>query len=306
MANNEFINGFVSQYPYTDFHELNADYILKRLHEIEVKLSDFEALVHNEVASQIRPYVEKVDEVNRRITELDTRVTNQLNAFSANMSAEFARQNQNINYRFNQILIDLNTEINALEADYNLLFNQFKNEIREINTNFQRNITLSLSIMDARIDGIFDFVENELQKFLDELPESFYVNSPVTGLLVTVQDAINELYDSAVRLRAITCDEFEAIGLTAAEFDALDITAFDFDFYGLDVLPVIDTKHYMYSPFTGEWVTLQTVINELAAIHRAYSLTATELDALDKTVSEYDAYEYTAFRFDWYSQEIFG
>lgn len=311
-----FVNAFASNYPYTNFHELNADYILKRLAEIETKLTDFRQFVDEEVAAQIAPFVNELNELNNRFNALDVRVTVALNTYEVQMLTKFAQQDQIINQRFTQILHELNRQINALEANYTLLFNQFsnaltrdneefKNDIRTNNADFQHNITESLNIIDAKVDYTYDYVTNQLEQFLSELPESFYVQSPITGTLVTVQEAINQLYDSAVRYRAITCEEFEALGLTAQEYDDLELTAIDFDLYGLDVLPVIDTKHYMYSPFTGEWVTVQTVINELAALHRAYSLTATELDALDLNVTELEAYEYTAFRYDWYSKQIF-
>lgn len=55
---------------------------------------------------------------------------------------------------------------------------------------------------------------------------------------------------------------------------------------------------YMYSPFTGEYVPLATVIGELAAFHLENALTAEEYDALALNASVYDAKDLTAIQYD--------
>ena len=55
---------------------------------------------------------------------------------------------------------------------------------------------------------------------------------------------------------------------------------------------------YMFSPFTGEYVPMSTVIYELAQFHLADALTATEYDTLDLTATYYDAKDLTAIQYD--------
>lgn len=55
---------------------------------------------------------------------------------------------------------------------------------------------------------------------------------------------------------------------------------------------------YMYSPFTGEYVPLATVIGELATFHLENALTAEEYDALALDASVYDGKELTAIQYD--------
>ncbi len=55
---------------------------------------------------------------------------------------------------------------------------------------------------------------------------------------------------------------------------------------------------YMYSPFTGEYVPLADVINELAGFHLQDALTAEEYDTLALDASVYDAKELTAIDYD--------
>ena len=62
--------------------------------------------------------------------------------------------------------------------------------------------------------------------------------------------------------------------------------------------------HYMTSPFTGETVTLQTVINELVSLHNDDTLTALEYDTLDLTASYYDALDLSAYDYDWHGKTL--
>lgn len=303
--------GFESQYPYSDFHELNADYILKRLREIEVKLADYQTLINEAVDTKMQPYIEQlntyagqVNALSQQVDALDANVTARLNTFQSVMNTKFAQQDANIEQRFNTILVNLDRELAQIELRVVNMQTAFENRVYTEMGNRFYNMQQQLNTMSHRIDYILEAVQDELAEFLADLPESFYVISPFTGQLVTTQEAINELYDNATRYRAITAQGFDNLGLTAQAFDDLELTAWEFDTDGLDVLPVLDTKHNMFSPFTGEWVPLQTVIDGLATLHRLYSLTATELDALDLTASQYDGYDYTAFEFDWNSQRI--
>lgn len=59
-----------------------------------------------------------------------------------------------------------------------------------------------------------------------------------------------------------------------------------------------DATFYMYSPFTGEYVPITTVITELASFHLQDALTAAEYDALDLTATYYDSKLLTAIQYD--------
>ena len=62
--------------------------------------------------------------------------------------------------------------------------------------------------------------------------------------------------------------------------------------------------HYMISPFTGDVVPLQTVITELATLHKVYALTAEEYDLKELTATDYDALELSAYDYDWHGKEL--
>ena len=60
----------------------------------------------------------------------------------------------------------------------------------------------------------------------------------------------------------------------------------------------------VFDPTTGEFASLQTVIDNIYGSSREEALTATEYDALDLTATAYDAYEITAFEYDKYGKTL--
>ena len=55
----------------------------------------------------------------------------------------------------------------------------------------------------------------------------------------------------------------------------------------------------MHSPFTGEFVPVQWVVNALAQEHRVNGITAGAYDATELTAEEFDVIGDTAYTYDW-------
>lgn len=300
---NEFIPGFVAAYPYTNFHELNADYILKRVHELEEHIADLDDYIDGKVTEALQPYVTELNSLAASFASLDARVTNTLNSYqsqidaqNARITSEFALMKANLQREFASRLEELDAKIIAQDAE-------IANGLADIQR-FMIDINNQLT---SRFNLFREEINNQLAEFLADLPENMFVRSPFSGDLVTVQEAINELYENTSRYRAITAAEFDGLGLTAQEYDDLNITAWDFDTRGLDVLPIVDTLHNMFSPFTGIWSSLQTVINEIVDFSdRAHSITAEDFDAAELTAEEYDDLEIYAYTYDFNAADIIG
>ena len=299
----DFINGFVSKYPYTNFHELNADYLLKRMKDVEDHIAGIDAYIDSVVKQNLQSYIDQLNQLINEVNSLETRVDATLQSYDARLNQEI----ENINNRF----VTLTQQLNQyLASEIARLDNEIAVDRQNMQSEFRR-VESELSRALEQINGRFDAFKLEinvlLQDFLDQLPESFYVISPFTGQMITVQEAVNELYENGTRFRAITAGEFDTLGLTAEEFDDLDLTAWEFDMYGLDYLPVRDPKHNMFSPFTGVWSSLQTVINEIIDFSdRAHSITAGDFDAAELTAEEFDALDMYAYTFDFNAADIIG
>lgn len=65
----------------------------------------------------------------------------------------------------------------------------------------------------------------------DTLEQGGLVRSPISGNIVTVQEALNEL--ASLHQNGVTAQEFDNLMLTAMMFDNKDLTAYQFDYTGV-------------------------------------------------------------------------
>lgn len=72
----------------------------------------------------------------------------------------------------------------------------------------------------------------QLNERIDEtLEQGGFVRSPISGSIVTVQEALNEL--ASLHQEGLTAQAFDTLLLTAQMFDNKNLTAYDFDYTGV-------------------------------------------------------------------------
>lgn len=193
--NNEFMN----KYPYTDFHELNADYLLQRLKIVEEKLDtikeDIESEVLAWVQTQLEPYEQQLNDL---ITEV-----------------------QNLERSTQETLAQYDTRINNF-------INQVNAQIIEIRTELVNSINAVNALTDLKIEQNNIYLLNEITENVGDL---FVVLNPFTGETVTIQDMVD--YLSAFHINdAIDYDTMATRALTYNQVDALNITYTDLTLHG--------------------------------------------------------------------------
>ena len=129
---------------------------------------------------------------------------------------------------------ELQNELHELIQKTKALAQEKNNELEKIlrgyndetNGTLENRVNIKIDKQDNEIKIDTDKKYNEL-KFLIEKNNQGVIN-PCTGVLTTVQVAINSIYDM-LRSNALTCSELDAILLTATAFDNKKITASQFD-----------------------------------------------------------------------------
>ena len=265
--------------------------------QIETQFSELEEALTAKVD-------QKIEEVNAKIAEIERR---------------FDILSEELNARIDQLVADTNAQIAQLKAETQATLNQMQEEIREelasltieLNTRLtamERQLTEAIANLDrtleAQVNLLKMWVEVTLEEFLENLPdyEGLLVVSPVTGQLVTVQVALNQIYESGSRILGLTATEYDMLNLTAEEYDAMDLTASEYDMYAKNFFNIPNPELYMFSPFTGEYVPLKTVVMGLCELHRELdgtAITATDYDALEMEAEVYDNKQITAYTYDW-------
>lgn len=278
------------EFPHTRTYDSDLGWLIKEVTRIADQYDSF--------VEWMNSHKIEYEELVRRVTALE----NEINSFETEINNRFYTLDQelrtDIDNKIAQVIAQVEAKLHEVDLalrDLENKFNQFKTETRNLVIEYYN---LGKSYTDFKIEEL-----------INSLPDltTVYVYNPIKGYITTLQVAIYDLYNLASPY-GITAQEYDDLALSASDYDALEIEALQYDLYArqiLENLGIIKNKwHYMYSPFTGEYVPLQTVIEELVDLHTSDALTASEYDTLELTASDYDAYEITAHDYDWSAKTI--
>ena len=305
--------GFFNAYPYTDFHEMNLNFLLESYKSIIDKANEIIEWANNHQI-EYEEAIERLTAVENEIETFEAQITAAFNQLKADLEADFAQQKAELDKALADMKAEVDATVEQLEEDVAAAIASFENrflaletevkqELAETKAEVARAIMELQNILNANNEFIFQYVENRLQKFIDDLPEilTVQVYNPYRGEVTDIQTAINDIYSVAC-IWGLTASQYDSLGLTAAEYDAKELTAAEYDTLGYKLL-YKDPDLYMLSPFDGNYVHVQEVIMDLAHLHMG-GVTAEYYDGLELTAEEYDNKELTAFQYDWFADEL--
>ena len=214
---------------------------------------------------------EKVAELKAYVDELNTDIYNHITEVNKNIREDMNAKDTELDEKINRVQTKLLDKISTL----NIL-------VYDLNAETRAHI-------DTEVKKLYDYIN-------DYVPNNMEVLNPVRGYRTSLNQALADMYDN-LRYYALTCNEFNSLNLTCTEFDGLSINCTEFDLYGAKKFRV-DSNLYMHSPFTGEYVFYQDVINQLAELHFDNPITAREFDALLLTVTDFEVKALSAYTFD--------
>lgn len=192
--------GLYENFPYTNFHDLNQDWILQQLKTID----------------------DKIAQVNSALEQLDAYTTafNQLSEMYYRLEGDFEAFKYDVNTQLSNGIQDLNNRFNEQVAYMNSLYASFTVDNRNMITALQAEITS---------------LDNLLQQVITNLEDSIILFNPLTGEENTLQQII--YYLASLHMGdALTATEYDALDLTATAYDAYAITAYQYDSEGRTLL----------------------------------------------------------------------
>ena len=182
---------FFNKYPYTDFHELNADFLLQRVKSIEEQIAGIKEEIEGEifewVQEQLAPYQEQLDALIKEVEDLSEETEETLAAYDQ---------------RITDFVNTVNGALQQMRQD-------LANSIQAVN-----------DLTDLKIEQNNTYLLNQISENVGSL---FQVLNPFTGLMTSIQDMVDYLSAfhivdgidySTMNTRALTYNTWNGLSMT--------------------------------------------------------------------------------------------
>ena len=190
---------FLWKYPHTSFEEINLDYILKRIEQIEIQIKTIKEEIEGEifdwVQEQIAPIEEELNKLIADVTSLEKNVTDTLEAYDKRID-------------------DIQTALDA--------------QIAQIKKDLIDSINAVNALTDTKIEQNNIWLLNQISENVGDL---FQVLNPFTGTMMPIQEMID--YLSAFHIvDGIDYDTMNLRALTYSVWNGLSMTYTDLTLHG--------------------------------------------------------------------------
>lgn len=185
--------GFINEYPSTDFHELNLDWIINKIIELQNRVNN----IKTEFLSEANKYTDE------QIADKIGAIQSDVNAFKIEVNNSLSEFGSEIETFKNVI----NAQITIMNAQLELFARRIDTAVQEAN-----NYT-TLAIQSNN-----DYIIEEVKKGV-----AVEIVNPASGEKQLIQDVINYLF-SLHTINAITYDELVDKAITYDKLAALHIT----------------------------------------------------------------------------------
>lgn len=218
--------GIWEKVPYTNFHDLNLDWIITTMKEIK---SDIDLLNEWKASRDQRDAEidEQLEDLNTRFTALETLY----NTFVDEVNTRFTELETEITDQVDALEVRITARADALEADVYARLTALQTALEAEMRDFKADVQSLLSVYNTRIMA----VEEGLENIIDQLPQMFTIVDPYTGQENSIVNVIYEIVNKT-KVSALTASAYDAAALTAAAYDALNLTAYTYDFNGADYI----------------------------------------------------------------------
>ena len=201
--------GFINQFPYSDFHELNLDWLIR----------------------QTKETLDKANYLEEEFAKIEVLTEEQINNMIA---AAISANNINVYNSINQVRLDLTNAINDLDVSITARYKAYTDAQIALQKIYIDNQDL---FYDTLAQGYAATALTEAKTYTDQqvLNYNMMIN-PINGQYEDVRQVVNAIFDNFLSNNALTAVEYDALELTASAYDAYDLTAYDYDFNGKNLL----------------------------------------------------------------------
>lgn len=180
---------FYNRYPYTDFHELNLDWILEEMKKLQTDMDELLAKAIAEATAAAKSYIDQ------RLIQID---------------ADFRQLQRNVD--------GLSTQFNDLVITVNRFYANINAEINALKGYVEDALTAQQLQMQLMISQNNEYLLREMESYLSQIKVINYF----TGEKVSIQDMFNYLAELHLT-DAIDYDTMATRAKTYTEFAAMNM-----------------------------------------------------------------------------------
>ena len=199
----------INLYPYSDMHELNLDYILLKVKELDQKVDEISVSIADEVEQRVKQYID--DELADVIQEFNDLKTD-----------------------YDQFKLDVEGEVDGLEQDFINLTGEIDTFMYQVNLKIQgvkdyvdAQIVATNTRTDAAIQQNNNYILCQLSQYLSNIT----VTNFFTGEAISIQD----MFDYLAMLHVSDSIDYATLASrnkTYSDIAALNITYTDVVLHG--------------------------------------------------------------------------
>lgn len=277
------MNNFFHKYPYTNFHELNLDWILDKINEFDSKLKSW-----SETVEELESHLAEIDSFESRLEAIESSISdlNEIRTHLTNLDSEIDATNERIN--------DLVTEFSLIDIKFDEV-NRHINNLKDYVDNRDETLILDynhkLYELEIKLRVAFKMLEDEIDlllQIINQIDTSAFNPWPRIIGKESIQKNINYVYEDLADNIPLAM-EYQELGLTASEYAAFGLTAREYALRGRKHLHM----DFVYSPVYGFKQNISNVLTSIVNFICG-TFSATEYAALDLTADEYAALDLTS------------
>lgn len=307
------------QFPYTNYHDLNLDWVLQVVKEAKDILNNLHDVVTGIVDTRVSEFTKEIDKIQNYVDNEVNRINNELSQAVTEVTHQLSIALNDVDMKNVETLKEVNKELLTLRKEINTMYATFNNSVLSLKTYIDSADKQQQKYTDEQIKKV-------QQEIIDIQIDQTVLLDPVDNIYKKSQATIDSMFYN-LKSWALRALDYDALGLTAQDYDSVKLGAWQYDYLALwflkeyrrvvnyftfktglhkrlenieEMLYNVSGKVFMYSPFSGLIEPVKNVVASLFDMVRKYTLTAVEYDALNMPAESYDNLNLTAYTYDWY------
>lgn len=282
----------INKYPYTDFHELNLDWILKEIKEFDAKLAEL-VTQFDEIKIDFDQIEKDFKAIQKEFEGILDEVDKAIKAAVAKYVPEYVDAAMDPYVRQLEDALALVADMQAQVNNWHLDLLRIRQDYEQGDRNVKAECLGALNSYKFEVLQQIIRLDNRIDDLEFQLPDIYNL---VKGYKTNIAFVIYDVYD-AVRYFAYTAIEFTNAGFTAQDLDNLQIEALDWDVNGYNRLY---PPQQCLNPLTGVRASICSILQDLALFASERTWTALIWDnTWDRDCDTIDGLDLTAFEFDY-------